>query len=136
MVSNPGDTTRMTAPDPPNDPAYVVLVATAAEALSRARMQMVDAHNHLRALDEVEYPDSRPGPRGILGNYDDIAHDYDPAANRSDLAGLTVTQTVACEFGGADPVAEVTWIQRSATRVPTRTNPSSASSSPRRLHTG
>jgi hypothetical protein len=41
-----------------------------------------------------------------MNNYYGIAHNYGPAAYRSDFAGLSVTQTVACEFGAADPVAE------------------------------
>jgi len=102
---------------PVGPPVYGVLVASVTDTASEAGIQVVDAHHHLLALGEIEYPWIRtrsPVLEALLDNYYDIAHDYDPAAYRSDLAGLSVTQTVACEFGAADPVAEATWIQRCA----------------------
>jgi predicted TIM-barrel fold metal-dependent hydrolase len=80
-------------------------------------VELLDAHHHLLNLAELDYPwigTRSPALLALLENYYDIAHDYGPAAYRADVAGVGIGQSVACEYGAADPVAEAVWIQRCA----------------------
>ena len=80
-------------------------------------IQFVDAHHHLINLKAVDYPwvRRRSAPlEALLDNYYDIAHDYDIDDYLAEVDDERLVQSVACEFGSADPVEEAAWVQRQA----------------------
>ncbi|MGW4332769.1 amidohydrolase family protein [Rhodococcus koreensis] len=83
-------------------------------------VDIVDAHHHFINLPDLAYPwiDSRPPAlTALLSNYYDAARRYVPHDYRTQVGGIPVTASVACEFGAADGVAEAVWVQQCADRV-------------------
>ncbi|MGV9867301.1 amidohydrolase family protein [Rhodococcus koreensis] len=83
-------------------------------------VDIVDAHHHFVNLPDLAYPwidDRPPALTALLSNYYDAARRYVPHDYRTQVGGIPVTASVACEFGAADGVAEALWVQQCADRV-------------------
>jgi predicted TIM-barrel fold metal-dependent hydrolase len=83
------------------------------------QVDIVDAHHHFINLPDLEYPwiDSRvPALTALLPNYYDAARQYRPDDYRAEVEAVSVSASVACEFGAGDPVAEALWVQQCAER--------------------
>ncbi len=76
---------------------------------------IIDAHAQLLNTAQLSYrwmEQHSAALTFLLPNYYDIARDFAPAAYREAAASAGITGVVACEFGAADPVTEVRWIQQ------------------------
>jgi predicted TIM-barrel fold metal-dependent hydrolase len=82
-------------------------------------VEIVDAHHHFINVPDLRYPwiESRPSAlTALLPNYYDAARQYRPTDYLAEVAGTSVSASVACEFGAEDPVAEAVWVQQCADR--------------------
>lgn len=77
--------------------------------------RIVDAHHHLWALSEVEYPwlNAR-GVRRFFGDPTSIQRDFRPSDFRSEWDGLPVVASVHVQVGAADALAETRWLAETA----------------------
>lgn len=77
---------------------------------------IIDAHHHFFALDQLYYPWLTDEPNGnfLLGNYDAIRKDYLPQDYLRDQGDLRVIKTVhvEAEIDRDNPVSESSWLSR------------------------
>lgn len=77
--------------------------------------RIVDAHHHLWALGEVDYPWLMTrGARRFFGDPAPIQRDYRTADFRADWDGLPVVMSVHVQVGAADALAETRWLAATA----------------------